>query len=272
MNEINPERGWALVTGASAGIGAEFSRQLAARGHPVVLTARRRERLDGLARELRETHGVDARVIEADLADPGAPAAIAAALEADGIVPEWLVNNAGYGVPGRFTTPDWSEHEAFLRVMITAVCELCWRLLPGMQQHGRGHVVNVASLAALVPGSDGHTLYAASKAFLVRFSESLALENAPHGVKVSALCPGFTYSEFHDVTGTRDQVSRMPGWMWQSAAEVVAFGIESVTRDPPRVVAISGRVNRFIAGLARHAPWLANRLVRKQSKRFRRIE
>ena len=272
MTRSSPECRWALVTGASAGIGAEFCRQLAANGHSLVLTARRRERLDELARELAAAHGVHTRVIEADLADPAAPAAIAAAREADGIVPEWLVNNAGYGLPGRFTTPDWSEHEAFMRVMVTAVCELCWRLLPGMQQRGRGYVVNVASLAALVPGSDGHTLYAASKAFLVRFSESLALENAPHGVHVSALCPGFTYSEFHDVTGTREQVSRMPGWMWQSAEEVVRFGIESVTRDPPRVVAISGGVNRFIAGLARHAPWLANRLVRKQSKRFRRIE
>ena len=93
------------------------------------------------------------------------------------------------------------------------VCELSWRLMPGMIERGRGYIINVASVAGLTPSTAGHTLYGASKAFLVKFSEALAAEGAPHGVNVSALCPGFTYSEFHDVTGTRDQVKELPGYL-----------------------------------------------------------
>ena len=263
---------WALVTGASAGIGAEFCRQLAGRGYAIVLVARREDRLQALAADLAASHGVKTRVMAADLADPAAPATIADALAADGIDVEFLVNNAGYGVPGRFTSVEWPEHARFIEVMMTAVCSLTWQLLPRMQQRGRGYVIHVASLAGLVPGSEGHTLYGASKAFLIRFAESLALENEPHGVHVSALCPGFTYSEFHDVVGTRDQVSRMPGYMWQQAEEVVAYGIESVLRAPPRVTAIPGRFNRFVAWLSSHVQWLARRMVRRQSKQFRKLD
>ena len=175
-------------------------------------------------------------------------------------------------MPGRFTGPDWGEHAAFLQVMVTAVCELTWRLLPAMVERGRGYVVNVASLAGLAPQSAGHTLYGASKAFLIRFSESLARENETTGVHVSALCPGFTYSEFHDVTGTRAQVSKLPGRMWQNADEVVRFGIDAVLREPPRVVAIPGRTNRFVAALSRHLPGIAERMAQRMSSSYRKLE
>ena len=263
---------WALVTGASAGIGLEFCRQLAALGYHLVLVARRADRLHSLAGELREAHGTACLVLPADLAEAGASRDIARRLEQEEIEVEFLVNNAGYGVPGRFTAPDWSQHAAFLQVMVTAVCELTWRLLPAMVDRGRGYVVNVASLAGLAPQSAGHTLYGASKAFLIRFSESLAKEHADTGVHVSALCPGFTYSEFHDVTGTREQVSKLPGHMWQTAGEVVRFGIEAVRRDPPKVVAIPGRTNRFVAALSRHLPWLAERMAQRMSRNYRKLE
>lgn len=137
-----------------------------------------------------------------------------------------------------------------------------------MQRRNYGHIVNVASLAGLIPGSAGHTLYAASKAFLIKFSQSLALENAARGVKVCAVCPGFTYSEFHDVTGTRKIVSTMPKWMWLSAAEVARQGVDAVERGD--IVYVTGRVNRVIKSLAKLLPdRFALRLVQKRSKNFR---
>ena len=154
--------------------------------------------------------------------------------------------------------------------MLGSVCELTWRLLPGMQQRGRGFVVNVASIAGLTPGSARHTLYGATKAFLVKFSESLAMENQATGVSVSALCPGFTYSEFQDVSGTRELVNQLPSYMWMNADEVVQFGIDSVMKQAPLVIAVPGRVNRFIATLLRLMPRkMAFAFMRRQSRDYR---
>jgi short-subunit dehydrogenase len=264
------ENRWALVTGASAGIGAEFSRQLAALGYQLVLVARREERLQELATVLRNDFGTHCLVCPLDLASPGATTRLAAQLAGAGIPIEFLVNNAGYGLAGHFTDPSWKSHEDFVQVLVTAVCELTWCLLPAMQARKKGYIVNVASLAALVPGTAGHTLYGASKAFLVGFSESLAAENHATGVRVSALCPGFTYSEFHDVSGTRELVSRMPDWMWMGAEEVVRYGLNSVMGQHLRVVAVPGRINRLIARMMRCLPttvtlWMSRRM----SRRFR---
>ncbi len=255
----------ALVTGASAGIGAAFARALAARGCDLVLTARRTARLEALAAEL---DGVRCHVLPADLAEEGAVVRLVAEIEARGLAIDWLVNNAGYGLPGTFLASDWPAHAAFLRVMVEAPTELAHALLPGMRARGWGRVVNVASLAGFLPGSAGHTLYGAVKAYWITVSESLALELAGSGVHVCALCPGFTHSEFHDVTGTRASVARLPGWMWQSADAVVAEGIDAVERGRP--VHVTGAANRAIkraVGLLpdRLALWLSAR----QSHRFR---
>lgn len=261
-------RNAALITGASAGIGREFALALAQRGHDLILTARRRERLDTLAAEIEGKFKVRVTVIVADLASPTAPAAIVAAIAEQGIEVDWLINNAGYGVPGSLLSHDWQTHQDFMQVLVNAPIELCWRLLPMMRERQRGTIINVASLAAFMPGSAGHTLYGAAKAFLLRFSQSLALENEAAGIKVSALCPGFTYSEFHDVTGTRKLVSQLPGWMWMSAEDVVAEGIAAA--EAGRAVQVSGRANRMIKALVEVVPQrLANALMRRQSKRFR---
>ena len=263
-------KGWALVTGASAGIGEEFCNQLAALSWPLVLVARREDRLRLLAERLGKEHGVECRCYPFDLALPDAIEKLVEALETDGIEVEFLVNNAGYGVPGTFTEPDWQVHADSLRVMLGSVCELTWRLLPGMQQRGRGFVVNVASVAGLTPGSARHTLYGATKAFLIKFSESLAMENQATGVSVSALCPGFTYSEFQDVSGTRELVDQLPSYMWMNADEVVQFGIDSVMKQAPLVIAVPGRVNRFIATLLRLMPRkMAFAFMRRQSRDYR---
>ncbi|MDP1569768.1 MAG: SDR family oxidoreductase [Vicinamibacterales bacterium] len=259
----------ALVTGASAGIGAAFARHLAARGYDLILTARRADRLEALAAELTRTHGVSAVVLPADLADPGAPAALLEAIEARGLRVDVLINNAGYGVPGTFLQSPWAAHAAFLQVMVTAMCELAYRVLPGMEARRSGCIVNVASFAALIPGVAGHTQYAASKAFLVRFSESLALEAAPHGVHVSATCPGFTYSEFHDVNGMRATVSRLPGWLWLDAGTVAAESWAGVTDG--RAVVIPGRVYRVLAVLVRLLPaWVLGLFLRRNAGKFRK--
>ena len=271
MNQSAKGRPWALVTGASAGIGAEFCRQLAGRGYSLVLVARRSDRLEELSDTIKQQHAIDCLVLPLDLARDGASRTIESTLADASIEVEFLVNNAGYAVPGAFTEPSWQTHADSLNVMLNSVAELTWRLLPGMQARRRGFVVNVASVAGFVPSSARHTLYGATKSFLIKFSEALAMENLDTGVAVSALCPGFTYSEFHDVLGTRDKVSQMPSWMWTEADEVVRYGIESVMRKPPRIIAVPGRVNRFIVMLARKLPLkLSQAMTQRQSHRFRK--
>jgi len=269
MTHAKRANSWALVTGASACIGAAFARRLAARGCNIVLTARRRDRLDALARELEREHAVSTECLVADLADPGAPQQLCDRIAARSIPIDVLVNNAGYGVTGHYPSQPWPVHAAFVQLMVTTPCELAWRLLPAMQQRRYGRIVNVASLAGLVPGSAGHTLYAASKAFLIKFSESLALENATTGVHVCAVCPGFTYSEFHDVTGTRPIVSKMPKWMWLDADAVARQGLDAVERG--EAVFVTGRVNRLIKSMMKLLPdRLARSYMQKRSKDFRK--
>jgi len=263
---------WALVTGASAGIGQEFCNQLAAQGYHLVLVARRAERLHALATELRKEHGTACLILPADLAESGSALSIARQLKKEQIEIEFLVNNAGYGLPGRFLNTDWRAHSDFIQVMMSVVCELTWRLLPTMQENQKGYVINVASVAGLVPATEGHTLYGASKSFLILFSESLALENRSRGVRVSALCPGFTYSEFHDVSGTREIVSQLPNRMWLSAEEVVRYGIESVQRENPRTIAIPGLYYRTLVKINRFFPAIGRWVTRRASRKFRKLD
>ena len=260
---------WALVTGASAGIGAEFCRQLAAKGYQLVLVARRADKLQTVADELQKSHATESLIITADLSKRDACQTIVERLEQENINIEYLVNNAGYGLPGSFHVPRWKEHADFIQVMMTAVCELTWRLLPGMRERGRGFIVNVASVAGLVAPSAGHTLYGASKSFLIKFSEALALENEETGVKVSALCPGFTYSEFHDVNGTREMISKLPSYLWLDARDVVADTVMAMSAKEVKPVIIPGRQYKAIVFANRHLPWLATILTKRNARHFR---
>ena len=268
MSDKGTKAPWALVTGASAGIGAAFAHELAGRGYRLVLTARRTDRLEALARDLQGRHGTESRVIACDLADPAAVERLFGETEAAGIALDFLVNNAGYGVPGSLVSQPWERHRDFIQVLMTAPVELCYRYVPGMRARGVGHIVNVASLAGHVPGSAGHTLYGASKTFLVRFSQSLAFESQGAGVRVTAVCPGFTYSEFHDVTGSRKLVSKMPKFMWMSAEEVAREGVDASLRGD--IVYINGRINRAIKSMFKLLPdGLGLAMMRRQSRRFR---
>ncbi len=245
-----------LITGASSGIGAAFARVYAAHGYDVALTARRGDRLAQLADEIRLRFGVETLTIVADLSDPAASDHILSEIAAHGRVVDALVNNAGYAVPGRYAETAWPEQRAAMQVLVTAVCELTHKVLPGMIERRFGRIVHVASLAGLAPGQSGAAIYAAAKSFLVRFSQSLHLEAVDAGVYVSALCPGLTYSEFHDVNGGREQLRGLPAWLWMGADEVAACGYEAAEAGRP--ICVTGAPNKAIAALCKLIPdeWL----------------
>jgi len=265
---MSRERPTSLITGASAGIGAAFARALATRGHDLILTARRADQLETLATELRTAHGCTATVLPFDLAAPGTAGQLVDEIVVQGLSIDWLINNAGYGVPGTFDGNDWKTHEDFIRIMMEVPTELAWRLLPAMRERNYGRIINVASLAGHVPATAGHTLYGASKAYLIKFSQALALENIDRDVHVCALCPGFTWSEFHDVTGTRETMNKMPSYMWQTAEAVAAEGIAAVEAGDS--VRVTGRVNRAIKAFAKLIPdRLGLWIMARQAYRFR---
>jgi short-subunit dehydrogenase len=257
----------ALITGASAGIGAELARVFAAKGFALVLTARRAERLSDLADELRARNGVRVRTIPADLALPETPKTLIADIERNGLVIDALVNNAGFAVPSRYRDTSWEVQRDFLQVLVIAPCELIQRVLPGMTDRGYGRILNVASVAGLMPGAASHTLYGGAKAMLIKISQSLHSEQKGTGVHVTALCPGFTYTEFHDVTGTREEMRRIPKMMWLSAARVAGEGYEAVMKNRP--LCIPGVQYKAITALARLLPLRAGHHVAELRSRIR---
>lgn len=256
----------ALITGASAGIGAELARVFAEHGFDLILVARRREKLEALAEELSRDMQTSCEIIVADLADPVAPRAIFDEVAARGLRVDALVNNAGYGIPGYFHDTKWEDQAALIQVMVTAVAELCHLFGPGMKARGYGRIINVASVAGHLPASAGGTLYSASKAFVIKLSEALHFEYLGTGVHVSALCPGFTWSEFHDVMGNREEMNRLPKFLWLDTGRVAREGFRAVMENAP--VYTNGFVYRSIAWLADVIPdRLLYRLIGRQSGR-----
>ena len=260
-----------LITGASAGIGAAFAELYAARGWDLALTGRRADRLEGLASSLRGKHGAEVLVLPADLADPATPQRLVAAVEAAGRDVDALVNNAGYGGAG-FSERQWNDHAAFLQVMLSAPVRLAHLVLPGMRRRGYGRVVNVSSLAGFLPGTANDTLYGPVKSFLIRFSQGLHLETRGSGVHVSALCPGYTYSEFHDVTGSREAVSRaVPKGLWLEPDRVALAGFRAVEANRP--VCVPGLSYKLAAALMKATPedWVLE-MTAWQARRMRSPE
>jgi len=217
---------WALVTGASSGIGAEFARVLAGNGMHLVLTARRGDRLEQLAEELQQQHMVQTLVVVADLCEPGAVVELLERVAARDITLELLVNNAGFGFVGEFAGTDVEMMLSMVRLNITALTELTYRVLPGLLEQGHGAIINVSSVVAMQPVAY-MPVYSASKAFVLHFSEALWAEARDHGVTVMALCPGTTQTEFFDVAG-------VPGWLKkhrsQTARQVVKEALRGLER------------------------------------------
>jgi short-subunit dehydrogenase len=247
------DRRLCLITGASAGIGAALARVYASHGWDVALTARRAERLAALGDEIRLRYGVETLAVPADLADAAAPEKILAEIEGHGRVVDALVNNAGYSMTSGFAPNAWSDHRALLQVMLLAPTELAHRVLPSMLDRRFGRIVNVCSVAGLLPSTAGDTLYGPVKSYLIKFSQGLHLEMRERGVHVSALCPGYTYSEFHDVNGARERVSKaFPDWVWMGADEVAEVGYEAAEAN--RAVCVPGAPNKAMAALLKLVP------------------
>jgi len=216
---------WALVTGASAGIGEALAVELAAAGTNLILTARRAERLETLARRLGSEHKIQTQVIPADLVDPAAPQQLFDAIEGRGTAVDILINNAGFGYYGEFVTGDPAWQRTMVDVNCSAVVDLTRLFLPRMIERKRGFIMIVASTAAYQPVAYMAT-YAATKAFDRMLAEALAEETARFGIRVSALCPGPTESEFGKVAGAPASADRGRGF--QKADEVARRGLEGM--------------------------------------------
>ncbi|MFL6720242.1 MAG: SDR family NAD(P)-dependent oxidoreductase [Sphingomonas sp.] len=234
----------ALVTGASSGLGVEFARQLARRGHTLVLAARRKDRLDELARELG-----NARAVAIDLSKNGAAAKLIADIEASGETVDLLVNNAGFGLIGRFAELDAKRQRQMIDLNVGTLTDLCRAVAPAMIERKSGSILNVASTAAFQPGPK-MAVYFATKAFVLSLSEALHEELKPHGIKVSCLCPGPTRTEFGDVAGFGG--NGLFDRLAMKADEVVESGLDALDRN--RAVVIPGLVNKLVAASTRFAP------------------
>ena len=232
----------ALVTGASAGLGAQFCRQLAARCDVIVAVARRRERLDALAIELADS--VEIRCLEADLGSIEGVSRTLEAIRQQGPL-QYLVNNAGFGTVGDFSHSSIESQRAMVNLHIDASITLCRGAIPFMQEQGGGAIINVSSLGAFVPGK-GIAIYGATKVFLNYFSLALQDELAGTGIEVQALCPGFTRTEFHDhmVEEGFDR-QRIPEQMWMTPDAVVAASLDALGKG--RVLVVPGEDNLNIA-------------------------
>ena len=249
------DRSAALVTGASAGIGAEIARELAARGHNLILVARRRERLRELAAELSESHGVRAESLSCDLAKPTSRGRLPGQAERLGLAVEVLVNNAGFATGGPFHDSDPERELQQVRLDVEAVVALTSMFVPGMVERGRGAILNVASTAGMqpMPYSAG---YAAAKAYVLSFSEALHYELEPKGVTVTALAPGPVSTDFWETagwqtTGGQRFEQAVPGPAWVTAQTAARAGVRGLA-DGSRVV---------IPGLPMRAAMLASRYI-----------
>jgi short-subunit dehydrogenase len=233
----------ALITGASAGLGIEFARQLAANSYNLVLVARRREKLAAVADDLRAQFGVVVTIVPADLSDPKAPNTIYETLKASSITIDYLVNNAGAAGSDLLQDRDWTMQQDFFQLMMLSVAHLCHLFIPGMRERGFGRVINIASVAARIPMAGGCN-YGPSKAYLVALSENLSVTLHGTGVNVCALCPGYTHTDFHSTAGLEDMKQSMPKWLWYKAETVVEDGLKAVEKGKP--VYLSGRLYRWV--------------------------
>jgi uncharacterized protein len=240
----------ALVTGASSGIGEDLARLLAAGGRNVVLLARSVDKLQALAGQLSAAHGVEATVLAADLSDSGAASQVVRTLTARGIAIDILVNNAGFGTAGSFARDDPQRQLDMLQVNVVALTALTRAFLPGMLERKRGRILNVASTAAFQPGPF-MTVYYASKAYVLSFSEALSEETAGSGVTVTCLCPGPTHTGFQDRAQMhKSRLFNMTRPMHSS--DVAQAGYDAMLAG--RRLVITGLMNKVVAQSIRITP------------------
>src|SRR5829696_5422397 len=251
----------ALVTGATAGIGAAFARQLAAEGSGLVLVARDTDRLQAVAAELRAAHGVEVEVLTADLTDAGETRAVQDRLADPARPVDLLVNNAGMGLKGRFWETPLADQERMLALNCTSVLRLSHTALGAMVPRGRGDILVVSSIAGFAPGARGP--YGATKAWATGFAESLSGQLTGTGVRVSAVAPGFVRTEFHGRAGL--DMSRLPGFMWLEADEVAAAALRD--HRGGKLLSVPGVQYRVIVTASRLVP---RSIARRVTEAFRR--
>jgi uncharacterized protein len=239
----------ALVTGATSGIGAAFARRLAADGHDVVLVARDTARLDETAQRLRAGAGVQVEVLAADLASEAGQAAVAARLADAGRPVDLLVNSAGVSLNTPFLRSTAEAEAGLLSLNVHAVMRLTLAALPGMVERGRGAIVNVSSVAGFGAAMPGST-YPASKAWVINFTESVALSVGRFGVRLMALCPGYVRTELHQRAGIN--MSKTPNWLWLDVDELVADALRDLRRG--KVVSVPDWKYKVAAFALRHLP------------------
>lgn len=238
---------WAVVTGASSGLGAEFARLLAARGMHLVLIARRKDRLDELAKELHTHHGTLCDVIPIDLTEPDAVARIVAEIDDRQREIEMLVNNAGFGIVGEFANTDVDEVSKMVTLNVGAVTELTYRILPAMLERGHGAVVNLSSVAGLQPVAY-MAAYSASKAYVLHFSEALWAELRESGVTVMGVCPGATETEFFEVAGVKGWLKKQRSHTPEQVVRKTLRALEK--KKPMTIIGLWNKVRAFLVRLA----------------------
>lgn len=250
---------WALITGASSGIGAEFASQLAGRGMHLILAARRFDRMQQLAQELNTRHGTNCHIVTIDLTEEDAARRLIEEVRRLGVQIELLVNNAGVALIGDIETTSPESVRRMLNLNILTLADLTYRVLPGMLDRGHGAIINLSSQAGFQPVAF-MSAYAASKSFVLHFSEALWAESRSRGVTILALCPGVTRTEFFTAAG-------VPGWLEkhaaQSPAKVVKTGLRALEKR--RQFVVPGWKNYLMTILVRLA---TRRTAVNESKRF----
>jgi len=242
----------ALITGATAGIGAAYAEYLAAKGIDLVLVARDATRLQECASRLQADHQVQVQSLPADLADPGQRTRVEQRLADLDRPIAFLVNNAGFGLREPFAATSIEEEQQLLDVLVTATMRLTHAALPGMIQRQFGVVLNVSSVASWITSGT----YSAAKAWVTVFSEGLSCQVAPYGIRVTAVCPGYVRTEFHERAGM--DISGVPDWLWLDPKTVVATSFRDAAVG--RSVSVAGPQYRALAALLRQAPrWLVRR-------------
>jgi short-subunit dehydrogenase len=252
----NRAKGWALITGASSGIGLALAAEFAKHGHPIILVARDKNKLDAVARELKKQFSVPTLILISDLTRPGAVAEIEKELKEKNLEIEILVNNAGFGVHGGFLTTDLARELSLVQIQIAAMLGLSKICLKSMASRRHGKILNVASVYAYAP-VPYQSVYAGTKSFLLAFSESLADEVKDFGITVTTLCPGITRTDFRTRAGMREKKSHFQA----SAESVASYGFGSLMAG--KRVAVPGWPNRIFVTIVRHLPgsWLSQLMI-----------
>ncbi|MCK4528821.1 SDR family oxidoreductase [candidate division WOR-3 bacterium] len=240
------KQGTALITGASSGIGEAFARELGARNYDLVIIARRKDKLEELARELKNNYSVSVDVIVADLSTEKSIAQVEEYIKKVKNL-DILINNAGFGTRGYFSDVSPEKSINMINVHVLAPTRFCRAALPCMIKRDQGSIINVSSLASFCP-IPGNAIYNATKSYLNMFSRSIQSELKNYNIKVQALCPGFAYTGFHDTDEFKDfDRSSIPKWLWMFAQEVVEQSLKALSKN--KVIFIPGIKNRILAGL-----------------------